>query len=73
MTQKEHPHFAFDIGMGQVAGNIGTTYYNPPGTTVLVPLPVNIDARHIIGLGLSIERARGAFFADRARTAREEH
>ncbi len=54
VTQKEHPHFAFDIGMGQVAGNIGTTYFNPPGTTVLVPLPVNIEARHIIGVGLSI-------------------
>ena len=25
ITQKEHPHFAFDIGIGQVAGVIGTT------------------------------------------------
>jgi hypothetical protein len=24
VTQREHPHFAFDIGIGQVAGNIGT-------------------------------------------------
>ena len=29
VTQKEHPHFAFDIGVGQVAGNIGTTRSQP--------------------------------------------
>lgn len=54
VTQKEHPHFAFDIGIGQVAGNIGTTYFNPPGTNVLVPLPVDLKARHVVGIGLSI-------------------
>ena len=25
VTQKENPHFAFDIGVGQIAGNVGTT------------------------------------------------
>ena len=28
---KENPHFAFDIGIGQVAGQIGTTYITGPG------------------------------------------
>jgi hypothetical protein len=57
VTQKEHPHFAFDIGVGQVAGQIGTTVVNaaPPGLPpVLVPLPVNLEARKVFGLGLSI-------------------
>jgi hypothetical protein len=57
ITQKEHPHFAFDIGVGQVAGMIGTTVVNvaPPGTPpVIVPVPVNLEARHVLGVGLSI-------------------
>ncbi len=29
VTQKENPHFAFDIGIGQVAGIIGTTHILP--------------------------------------------
>jgi hypothetical protein len=49
ITQKENPHFAFDIGVGQVAGNIGTTYMLPVG-----PVPVNLQARAVMGLGLSI-------------------
>lgn len=49
LTQKENPHFAFDIGVGQVAGNIGTTYILPVGLT-----PVNLDARRVVGLGLSL-------------------
>lgn len=53
LTQRENPHFSFDIGVGQVAGNIGTTYVNPPGTTVLIPVPVNLQARSVVGLGLS--------------------
>jgi hypothetical protein len=52
VTQKEHPHFAFDIGVGQVAGNIGTTVIRTPNGPI--PLPVNLDARHVIGMGLSI-------------------
>jgi hypothetical protein len=57
VTQKDHPHFAFDIGVGQVAGMIGTTVVNaaPAGAPpVLVPVPVNLEARHVIGVGLSI-------------------
>lgn len=55
VTQKEHPHFALDIGIGQVAGNIGTTLV-PTGIPAqpYAPLNVNIDARHVIGMGLSI-------------------
>lgn len=57
ITQRDHPHFAFDIGVGQVAGMIGTTYVNaaPVGSPpVFVPVPVNLDARHVVGVGLSI-------------------
>jgi hypothetical protein len=55
VTQKEHPHFAFDIGVGQVAGMIGTTLV-PTGNPMepYAPLPVNLDARHVVGVGLSI-------------------
>jgi hypothetical protein len=53
VTQRDNPHFAFDIGVGQVAGTIGTTYVNPPQTNVLVPVPVNLQARSVLGLGLS--------------------
>lgn len=55
VTQKEHPHFAFDIGIGQVAGNIGTTLV-PTGVPAQPYAPLNVDlqARHIIGIGLSI-------------------
>lgn len=53
VTQKEHPHFAFDIGIGQVAGMIGTTVLLPPGSGPIF-VPVNLEARHIFGMGLSI-------------------
>lgn len=55
ITQKEHPHFAFDIGVGQVAGQIGSTEVNvnPTGTPVYVAVPVNLDARKVVGMGLS--------------------
>jgi len=50
IEQREHSHFGFDIGVGQVAGMIGTTYVaNPP----LGFVPVNLNARHVIGTGLS--------------------
>jgi hypothetical protein len=54
VTQREHPHFAFDIGVGQVAGNIGTTLV-PTGIPAqpYAPMAVNLEARHIIGMGLS--------------------
>lgn len=51
VTQKEHPHFAFDIGVGQVAGTIGTTFIgNPP----LGFVPVDLKARSVMGVGLSV-------------------
>jgi len=50
ITQAENPHFSFDLGIGQVAGQIGTTYIsNPP----LGFVPVNLKARHVLGMGLS--------------------
>jgi hypothetical protein len=48
VTQRKHPHFSFDIGVGQIAGNIGTT----EGIHGLVP--VNLQARHVVGTGISI-------------------
>jgi len=53
VTQREHPHFAFDIGVGQVAGNIGSI---PTGLPSPYPaaIPVNLEARHVVGIGVSI-------------------
>jgi hypothetical protein len=48
VTQKNDPHFSFDIGIGQVAGQIGTTYITGLGF-----VPVNLQARKVMGLGLS--------------------
>jgi hypothetical protein len=57
VTQREHPHFSFDIGIGQVAGNIGTavlpTGLAPPYPAT-VSIPVNLQARHVVGMGISI-------------------
>lgn len=55
VTQKDHPHFAFDIGMGHVAGVIGDTAVatgvpNPP----FVLVPIDLKANTVIGTGLSI-------------------
>jgi len=56
VTQAEHPHFSFDIGVGQVAGNIGTAVL-PTGLPAPYPptisLPVNLQARKVVGMGLS--------------------
>jgi hypothetical protein len=56
LTQREAPHFAFDIGIGQVAGSIGTAVL-PTGLPSPYPptiaLPVNLQARHVVGMGLS--------------------
>ena len=52
ITQREHPHFAFDAGVGQVAGTIGTTVAITPGGPVF--LPINLQARTVFGMGLSI-------------------
>ena len=48
VTQKDNPHFAFDIGVGQVADQIGYTFVSGVGV-----VPVNIQAKHIMGMGLS--------------------
>ena len=56
VTQREHPHFSFDIGIGQVAGNIGSipslTYLPAPYPSV-VYIPVNLQARKVVGMGIS--------------------
>jgi hypothetical protein len=52
VTQKEKPHFAFDIGVGQVANNIGAVPVVIGGVLVGT-LPVNLQARHVVGMGLS--------------------
>ena len=57
ITQRDKPHFAFDIGVGQVAGRIGSIYvpnpYFPAAGPPVVPAPVNLQAREVFGLGLS--------------------
>jgi hypothetical protein len=57
VTQREHPHFAFDIGVGQVAGTIGSIYvpnpYYPVVGPPIVTTPVVLQARHVIGMGIS--------------------
>jgi hypothetical protein len=56
VTQREHPHFSADLGIGQVAGNIGTAVLPtglPAPYPATVSLPVNLQARHVMGLGLS--------------------
>ncbi|MGD0292971.1 MAG: hypothetical protein ABSB30_03880 [Terracidiphilus sp.] len=50
VTQREHPRFSIDAGVGQIAGNIGTTYIASPP---LGFVPVNLQARHVIGAGAS--------------------
>lgn len=49
ITQRDNPHFAVDLGIGEVANVIGTTYIYPQGFT-----PVNLHARNIFGMGLSL-------------------
>lgn len=57
VTQKDNPHFAFDIGVGQVAGTIGTTMV-PTGLPAPAPpyaaVPVDLQARSVLGIGLSL-------------------
>jgi hypothetical protein len=56
VAQKDNPHFALDIGVGQVAGIIGQTPV-PTGLPAPYPpvvlLPVDLQAKHIFGMGLS--------------------
>jgi len=61
VTQKDKPHFAFDIGIGQVAGNIGSIYIENPSYSPSIPTngppvfitPVNLQARTVLGIGFS--------------------
>jgi hypothetical protein len=53
VTQKENPHFAFDIGIGHVAGEIGQTPVLVGGVPVAI-IPVNLEANHVFGMGLSL-------------------
>ena len=57
VTQRENPHFSFDIGIGQVAGNIGAipspTYLPSPPYPSVVYVPVDLQARRVVGMGLS--------------------
>jgi hypothetical protein len=61
VTQKDKPHFAFDIGIGQVAGNIGSIYVGNPMYSPYIPAngppvfttPVNLQARTVLGIGIS--------------------
>ncbi len=48
-TQRQNARFSIDFGIGQVAGNIGSTTI--PTTSSLAVVPVNLDARHVIGFG----------------------
>ncbi|MGO9776873.1 MAG: hypothetical protein ACLQGT_00075 [Terracidiphilus sp.] len=54
VTQREKPHFAFDIGIGQVAGNIGAaptfTFPNPNPTGTA---PIDLQAKKVVGMGVS--------------------
>jgi len=57
VTQRTNPHFAFDIGIGQVAGNIGSipspTYLPSPPYPSVVYVPVDLQAKKVLGMGLS--------------------
>jgi hypothetical protein len=55
VTQKDNAHFAFDIGMGHVAGTIGTTAV-PTGvpTSPIALVPVDLKANAVLGMGLSL-------------------
>jgi hypothetical protein len=54
ITQRERPHFSFDVGIGQVASNIGSaptfTFPNPSPTGVA---PIDLQAKKVLGMGLS--------------------
>ncbi len=57
VTQKDNPHFSFDIGVGQVAGQIGATAVAtglPAPYPPVILVPVNLEARKVLGLGLSL-------------------
>jgi hypothetical protein len=51
ITQRENARFSFDVGIGQVAGQIGYTELPTPLGPAIVP--VNLDARNVFGIGAS--------------------
>ena len=51
ITQREHPRFSIDAGVGQVAGQIGYTELPTPAGLAVVP--VNLEARKVFGIGAS--------------------
>lgn len=55
ITQKDNPHFAFDIGAGHVAGTIGHTLVatGVPASPYAV-VPIDLKANAVFGMGLSI-------------------
>ena len=56
ITQAEHPHFSFDIGVGQVAGRVGTAVLPtglPSPYPSTVSMPVDLKARNVLGMGIS--------------------
>lgn len=63
-TQRKDAHFSVDIGVGQLANRIGyISIQNPavgvtcspsPSCPVLLPYPIDLDARHVFGMGISI-------------------
>ncbi|MDR3741486.1 MAG: DUF3034 family protein [Terracidiphilus sp.] len=56
ITQKDNPHFAFDVGVGHVAGKIGNTAVAtglPAPYPPIVVVPVDLKANSVFGLGLS--------------------
>ena len=50
ITQKQDPHFSVDLGVGQVANQIGSTAV-VVGTTPVV-VPVQLKARQVFGMGI---------------------
>lgn len=52
ITQKDKPHFAFDAGVGHVAGTIGTTAVPTPSGPLFIP--IDLKARAVFGMGLSL-------------------
>jgi hypothetical protein len=51
VTQREHPRFSVDAGIGQVAGQIGYAgVLTPIGP---VEVPVDLKARKVFGIGVS--------------------
>lgn len=51
-TQRDNPHFAVGVGVGQVAGMIGDTEVVTPEGPEIVP--VNLQARSVLGISVGL-------------------